>query len=96
MLYTRRPEEKLARLGLRPDDFNQDVLVWPEVWPILTLLQAMSMQWDIHVGRERPVYIKLDYTALPLIAQAHRIELTADTLSLLRHAERTARHCLNS
>lgn len=96
MLYTRRPQEQLARLGLRPEDYDQDVHVWPENWPVLSLLQALDTQWDIVLGERGPVYVKLDYTALPVVAGGHGIPLDESFLGLLRHAERTARTCLNS
>lgn len=96
MLYTRRPQEQLARLGLRPEDYEADLGVWPENWPVLHLLQAMDTQWVVIPGDTRLIYTRLDYTALPVVANALGITLDEPALDLLRHAERTARNCLNS
>jgi hypothetical protein len=31
--------------GLSPEDFDQDVDVWPDNWPVFCLFNALSTQW---------------------------------------------------
>ncbi|MBP0943086.1 DUF1799 domain-containing protein [Pseudomonas alliivorans] len=44
-----------------PDD---DVEVWPDVWPAFQLFEALSTQWRVGMGGP----VGLDYTAVPVVA----------------------------
>lgn len=46
-MYTRPPtEQELANTGLTPADYDEEVQVWPENWPVQRLFSLMSSQWD--------------------------------------------------
>jgi len=97
MRYVRRPQQALSALGFKAADYDADVLrVWPENWPILQLLDAMADRWDVLVAGNRVLYHRLDYAALPVIAQAHGIPLTPATLQRLSHAAAAAKAHLNA
>lgn len=66
-MYEQGPSaEQLAFLGLTLDDIEtEDVEVWPDVWPVFCLFEALGTQW--RVGPSGPS--GLDYAVIPSIAR---------------------------
>ncbi|EGY28125.1 putative phage-related protein [Candidatus Regiella insecticola 5.15] len=87
-LYTPAPSaEALACAGLRPEDFSPTPLeVWPELWPALQVMQAMSTQW--RTGMTGPT--GLDYGCLPQVMALLGVENNATVFDDIRHMERIA------
>lgn len=50
--------------GLSPEDFDQDVDVWPDNWPAFRLFNALSTQWRVGACGATG----LDYTAIRDVA----------------------------
>lgn len=65
-MYERGPTaEQLGVLGLSLADVpEEEVEVWPDVWPALRLFEAMSTQWRTGQGGTSG----LDYAAVPATA----------------------------
>lgn len=55
----------MAAFGLTAADLaEEDLQVWPDLWPALRVFEALGTQWRIAPGGP----YGLDYTALPVVA----------------------------
>ncbi|WP_256577697.1 MULTISPECIES: DUF1799 domain-containing protein [unclassified Pseudomonas] len=50
-------------------DFDDEVEIWPDVWPAFCVLDAMSTQWRVGMGGA----VGLDYAALPVVFKLHQV-----------------------
>ncbi len=70
--------------------------VWPDVWPIVQLMDAMRTRWDAVAGPSRLIYTGLKYTDLDRPARACGVDLDAPGVwGLIRVAEAVALKQLN-
>lgn len=71
--------------------------VWPDVWPLVMLMDAMRTRWDVAAGPARLIYTGLKYTDLDRPARACGVDLDAPGVwDLLRVAEAAALKHLNT
>lgn len=47
------------------DLLEEDIEIWPDVWPGFNLFESMSTQWRVGMGGA----FGLDYTVLPIVAK---------------------------
>lgn len=52
------------------DLIEEEVEIWPDVWPAFLIFEAMSTQWNVGMGGA----IGLDYKALPIVAKYLEVE----------------------
>jgi len=67
----------LAALGLKPEDYSQEVGVWPDCWVSVAVFNTLTTQWRTGPGGP----IGLDYNVLFSLAAHRKIE--ADALDQL-------------
>jgi len=48
---------------------EEEIEVWPDIWPAFVLFEAMSTQWRVGMGGA----IGLDYQTLPIVAKYSEI-----------------------